>query len=187
MAKKNRKARNMKRIVNINNPHGTDFKVLIEIGKSGMKTINRAIEELGILKRFCAPTHMEISTKGIAEIKLVTDMLDIEELDEIQSGRTIEPEDTDTIKTKECPIYKITPPTLRIEAESTKTLAYLTLIVMEESDGPYECQSDSFTLKTQNASRITDELKSCLKDVLDANGDPDAMDFKRYRSALAKA
>lgn len=35
--------------------------------------------------------------------------------------------------------------------------------------------------------RLIVELTDCLIDVLDADGDLDAMDFNRYRTAVAKA
>lgn len=35
--------------------------------------------------------------------------------------------------------------------------------------------------------RLIFELTACLLDVLDADGDLDAMDFNRYRAAVAKA
>lgn len=58
-----------------------------------------------------------------------------------------------------------------------------------------------YTVATANNPKFTDEanasnarliaaapdLLACLLDVLDADGDLDAMDFNRYRAAIAKA
>ena len=46
------------------------------------------------------------------------------------------------------------------------------------------------TQHTANNARliaVAPELLACLLDVLDADGDLDAMDFTRYRAAIAKA
>ena len=51
-----------------------------------------------------------------------------------------------------------------------------------------QCQDDMCAIMANCALIVAaPELLACLLDVLDADGDLDAMDFTRYRAAIAKA
>jgi hypothetical protein len=56
-----------------------------------------------------------------------------------------------------------------------------------DADGFTVCDPSPMSEHDARLVAAAPELLACLLDVLDADGDLDAMDFKRYRAAIAQA
>lgn len=70
---------------------------------------------------------------------------------------------------------------LRVDSERDGAVAICHTLMRGEFKMPSECVANARLISA------APELLACLLDVLDADGDLDAMDFKRYRAAIERA
>lgn len=70
---------------------------------------------------------------------------------------------------------------LTVDSEQSGAVAICYTVERGENAAPRECLANARLISA------APELLACLLDVLDADGDLDAMDFKRYRAAIERA